>query len=238
MLLLLQLHLEPTPELLTTAQVLSIVANVIKILEGIVIGFGAFQIWINRQERREAETRAAALARKATTYQAWQVVNGAHGKGGSGGRIDALQDLVANDVSLAGVRLEGAWLEGIVLRRAHLRQASLCETIFLGADLSDASLERADLRGAMLDGAVLHRAFLKGANLAGASLATADLSGADLRDLEGWREIASIAYANLKDVRNPPPGFLEWAVSKGAVDGEIPLSHTMSQGFSTQFRAV
>lgn len=232
------LQLQPPAELFTTAQVLSILANIIKILEGVVISFGAFQIWVNRKERREAEVRSAALARKAATYQAWQVVNGAHGKGGSGGRIDALQDLVANGVSLAGVRLEGAWLEGIVLPKAQLPRASLCETILVGATLTDASLQRADLRGAQLDGAVLRGAFLQGANVAGASFATADLSGADLKGIEGWREIASIGYANVKGVRNPPPGFIDWAVNKGAVDGEVPLSETMSQGFSTQFRAV
>jgi hypothetical protein len=232
------LQAPPTAELITTAQVLSIVANIIKILEGIVIGFGAFQIWVNRNERREAEARASALARKAANYQAWQVVNGAHGKGGSGGRIDALQDLVANGVSLAGVRLDAAWLEGIVLPTAHLPQSSLRDANLVGANLTDASLERADLRGARLDGANLRGVFLRAANVAGASLATADLTGADLKDLEGWQEIASIGYANLQGVRNPPPGFLDWALRQGAMDGEAHLSHTMSQGFSTSFRAV
>lgn len=232
------LQVPPPAELITTAQVLSIVANIIKILEGVVISFGAFQLWVNRTERREAETRSAALARKAANYQAWQVVNGAHGKGGSGGRIDALQDLVDNGVSLASVRLEGAWLEGIVLPKAHLPHASLSEARLVGANLAETSLERADLRGAQLDGAILKGAFLRGANVAGASLATADLTGADLKDLEGWEQIASISYANLQDIRNPPPGFIDWAVRQGAFAGEVGLSHTMSQGFSTSFRAV
>lgn len=231
-------QLEATAELVTTASALSIIANIIKIVEGLAIAFGAFQLWVNRSERREAEARAAALARKAATYQAWQVVNGAHGKGGSGGRIDALQDLVANEVSLAGVRLEGAWLERIRLPGAQLPQASLCETVLLGADLSDASLERANMQGAVLDGAVLRGAFLRGADVSGASFATTDLSGADLKGLQGWEAIASMSYANVRDVRNPPPGFIEWALAKGAVDGDPELSHTMSQGFSTQFRAV
>src|SRR5262245_27012735 len=98
----------PASELSTVSQALSVIANLIKILEGLVIGFGAFTLWTNRRERRDAEVRASVLGRKAANYQAWQVVNSAHGRGGSGGRIDALEDLVRNDVSLAGVQLDGA----------------------------------------------------------------------------------------------------------------------------------
>ena len=36
-------------------------------------------------------------------YQAWQVINTAQGKGGSGGRIEALQELNADHVQLVGV---------------------------------------------------------------------------------------------------------------------------------------
>ena len=53
-----------------------------------------------------------------------------------------------------------------------------------------------------------------------------------------WEQIASISYANLQGVRNPPPGFIAWALHQGAIDREAELSHTMSQGFSTSFRAV
>ena len=36
-------------------------------------------------------------------YQAWQVINSAQGKGGSGGRIDSLEELHADGVPLVGV---------------------------------------------------------------------------------------------------------------------------------------
>ena len=39
-------------------------------------------------------------------YQAWQVINTAQGKGGSGGRIEALQELNADGVPLVGVDRE------------------------------------------------------------------------------------------------------------------------------------
>src|ERR1700722_1144472 len=38
-------------------------------------------------------------------FQAWQVINTAQGKGGSGGRIEALQDLNEDHVPLVGVDL-------------------------------------------------------------------------------------------------------------------------------------
>jgi hypothetical protein len=42
-------------------------------------------------------------------YQAWQVINTAQGKGGSGGRVAALQELNADGVPLVGVDLSGAF---------------------------------------------------------------------------------------------------------------------------------
>src|SRR5579871_464102 len=68
-------------------------------------------------------------------YQAWQVINTAQGKGGSGGRIEALQELNSDKVPLVGVDASAAFLQGIHLERANL----------LRADLS-----AADLRGSVL----------------------------------------------------------------------------------------
>src|SRR5579864_5671 len=57
-------------------------------------------------------------------YQAWQVINTAQGRGGSGGRIDALQELNADKVSLDGVDVTSAALQGIQLRDAKLHRAN------------------------------------------------------------------------------------------------------------------
>src|SRR3974377_1321594 len=46
-------------------------------------------------------------------YQAWQVINTAQGKGGNGGRIEALQELNADGVQLTGVDVSGAYILGI-----------------------------------------------------------------------------------------------------------------------------
>src|ERR1700756_5336351 len=48
-------------------------------------------------------------------YQAWQVINTAQGKGGSGGRIEALQELDEDKIPLVGVDGSSAFLPGIHL---------------------------------------------------------------------------------------------------------------------------
>src|SRR5436305_12022144 len=49
-------------------------------------------------------------------YQAWQVINTAQGKGGNGGRIEALQELNSDRIPLVGVDLTGAFLQAIQLQ--------------------------------------------------------------------------------------------------------------------------
>ena len=166
-------------------------------------------------------------------YQAWQVINTAQGKGGSGGRAEALQELNEDHVRLVGVDLSDAFLQNIDLQKADLRRG-----YFHGADLKDANLSgsnfessnmvSANFTGAKLTGADfadanLDSADLSGATLAGAKLANTDLTAADLRgaDLAGivdWKSIQSLRLANIHAVVNPPEGFVAWAIGKGAVD--------------------
>lgn len=195
-----------------------------------------YQLWARRGERREAEAKAAALALKAANYQAWAVVNTAQGKGGSGGRIDALQDLNINKVSLAGVRLDGAWLEGMQLPGAQLNRASFRGANLQGANLQGANLEGVDLTDTNLTGADLRAAFLKGAVLKGTNLGTADLRGAELGDLHDWREIRSASYLNIEGVRHAPPGFRDWALAAGAVEGTA--KDEGDSEYSSLFRTV
>src|SRR5271154_3103017 len=58
-------------------------------------------------------------------YQAWQVINTAQGKGGSGGRIEALQELNRDGVPLVGVGVSGA-----VLPKAQLEKARVLRSKF------------------------------------------------------------------------------------------------------------
>jgi len=165
-------------------------------------------------------------------YQAWQVINTAQGKGGSGGRIEALQELNADKVPLVGVDVSSGFLQDL-----HLREANLLRSNFSAADLRNSDLTRcnftladltsANLRGATLDHTNFSQADLRNADLAGSHMTGADLSGAhldetDLRSAElkdiQWQQIKSMNGANVAALRNAPPGFVEWALKNGAVD--------------------
>jgi hypothetical protein len=165
-------------------------------------------------------------------YQAWQVINSAQGKGGNGGRIEAMQELNQDGVSLVGIQADdnaflfGIHLEGGQLDRCDMDSSDLRNSVFDRATLTYCNLQSANFRGASLANADLTDADLSdsdltGANLTNANLSRADLSRADLRnaDLHGiaWRDIRSIRVANIHGVKNPPPGFVDWAASAGAV---------------------
>lgn len=226
----------------------------------------------NRRQAQEDQRVAKEDQRIAKHYQAWQTITLAHNKPGSGGRIQALQELNREGVSLAGVDasgagdlgsylvgvelpnadlqganlewamlrranlqeadLEGANLQGAILVGANLREAILHEAILHEANLREAKLSKANLREAILSAANLQKATLSAANLREANLSganlqeanlkqanfeEADLSYADIRDIRNWKKIANIHLANIRDVENPPKGFIEWASENGAV---------------------
>lgn len=165
-------------------------------------------------------------------YQAWQVINTAQGKGGSGGRIEALEELNADKVPLVGVDVSSAFLQGLDLHNANLARsdfnsADLRNSNFRSVDFTFANLNSANLRDSALDGAKFVQTNLRSADLTGSSLAGAELSGAvlddcDLRraDLKNtrWQQIGSVKGANVAAVINAPEGFVKWAIANGAVD--------------------
>lgn len=165
-------------------------------------------------------------------YQAWQVINTAQGKGGSGGRIEALQELNADRVPLVGVDVSSAFLQGLVLRGANLMRSDFSSADLRNSDLTSvnfafANLNSANFRGALLDHANLAGADLRDADLTASSIAGADLEGAMLDDADlrnanvqsiHWRQLKSIQRANIEGIRNAPEGFTEWALKNGAVD--------------------
>src|SRR5882762_6107832 len=81
-------------------------------------------------------------------YQAWQVINTAQGKGGNGGRIDALEELNADKIPLVGVDLESAFLQGIRLNKVNLSRANFDAADARDSDMQEALIENASLRGA------------------------------------------------------------------------------------------
>jgi uncharacterized protein YjbI with pentapeptide repeats len=166
-------------------------------------------------------------------YQAWQVINTAQGKGGSGGRIDALQELNDDGVSLVGVDVSGSYLRGITLVRADLRRGKfdsadlrnavlrksvLASSTLLGTNLRDSDCDMTDLTDADLSDADLPGATLRGADVQDATLDRANLRETDLANLRDWQTIASMNLCNIHGVRNAPAGFVDFAMSRGAVD--------------------
>jgi molybdate transport system substrate-binding protein len=160
-------------------------------------------------------------------YQAWQVINTAQGKGGSGGRIDAMQELNADHVPLIGVDARDAFLQNINLKSARLSRCDLSAADMRGAllehaDLADSELYYTNLRGANLRGSDLTDADMRQVDLTGADLADAAMDRTDLRyaDLSGvvnWQSIRSMVSANIWSVKNAPDGFAAWAAGRGAV---------------------
>jgi len=164
-------------------------------------------------------------------YQAWQVINSAQGKGGNGGRMEALEELNADGVPLVGVDLSSAFLQGVRLRKADLARsnfdgADAREAKMEGARIENASLRSANFRGAKLGGVSLRGSILDKADFTGAELRGADLTGASLEDvdlqdadLEGakWGALKSVDGANVYGVKGAPTGFVEWMVGHGAM---------------------
>jgi len=107
--------------------------------------------------------------KKQKHYQAWQVINTAQGKGGSGGRIEALQELNMDHIPLVGVDASGSFLQGIQLPGANLLRCDLH-----AADLREGNLQSSNLAYANLQSANLRHTALQGSNLMAASLEDTD----------------------------------------------------------------
>lgn len=164
-------------------------------------------------------------------YQAWQVINTAQGKGGSGGRKEALQELAADHIDLVGVDVSDAFLVGVRLSganlaRANLRGADVRAGVFERTDLQYADLTSANIRGGSLAKADLQYALfadgdLNGCDLSQADCEDADFTRADLRHCElknlKWKGIKDLKLANLFGVKDAPDGFMAWAMQHGAV---------------------
>jgi Pentapeptide repeats (8 copies) len=164
-------------------------------------------------------------------YQARQVINTAQGKGGNGGRIEALEELNEDHVSLVGVDVSGAFLQGLHLEKADLARAILNaadvrNAIVVSSEPRDADLRfsnfrecdcvRTSFRGAMLDEADFWGADLSRVDLTDASLVNTDLRNTNLLGIK-WTGIKTLKMTDIAGARNAPDGFVAWALRNGAV---------------------
>jgi hypothetical protein len=164
-------------------------------------------------------------------FQAWQVINTAQGKGGSGGRVEALEELLEDKVSLIAVDVSDAVLLGVRLDKARLDRSNFHGVDARGASFQKSKMEFSDFTSANVRGGNFSRADLKNADLRDADLMGADFteadlgetdfSGADLRKVDlsraKWKAIRAVKLANVYGIRNAPEGFVDWALSQGAV---------------------
>ena len=134
--------------------------------------------WITgRKERWENEI-----------FSTWQVVNNAP-EDQSGVVKLALERLLSNDFSLAGLKLQNTYLYGANLQKAELRRANLQK-----ADLRTANLQKAGISGVNLKQAYLIETNLQQAYLIETNLQQADLSGANLQQANLRRAKLQQAY--------------------------------------------
>lgn len=154
------------------------IGSFLEIIEGVSVLVAVF-IYIKEAPERQ----------KRSHYEAWKVIDAAHGRRNSYARIQALQDLNEDGISLRGLDIPRANLREINLRKANLLGAN-----FHKADLLEANLYKADLRAANLQQSNLQRANLKKADLRATNLLEANLLGADLQE-------ANLKAAELKDAK-------------------------------------
>ncbi|QLE54035.1 pentapeptide repeat-containing protein (plasmid) [Nostoc sp. C057] len=157
----------------------------------LITGSIAFLRWVWEAPQR----------RKQEQYQAWQIIHLADGKEVSGARIQALEDLNKQKVSLEGLTAEKANLEGIHLEKANLSYANLSYAKLRYANLQGTDLKRANLQETDLQDANLTNANLIGANLTEASLHDANLTEAKLTNakLDGvWLSRANLTGVKLQ----------------------------------------
>lgn len=130
-------------------------------------------------------------------------------------------DLSGASVSMANlgrVDLQGATLAGADVSDTSLRGANLRDADFQQTNLDDTQFHGAVLEGARLNNAKMYMAKLVDCDLAGVDLTGANLTEVDLEGATNYTEIRGISGASINRVHNAPEGFIEWAVSQGAVD--------------------
>jgi len=130
------------------------------------------------------------------------------------GRYARFKGMTGGGIDFEAGNLSYASFDSITLDRAR----------FTRTDLTFAHFDNATVYAGDFTHAVVRYASLGGASLRGSVFRNADMRFADLDGIRDWRDILDVEGANIAGVRNAPPGFVEWAVSRGAIaDPTRPL---------------
>ena len=199
------------------------IIDLIRIIGSLSLVWVAYSYLTSADERKSA----AESQLKSKHYQAWQMINSAVGMKSDSGRRSAIQDLLADGVSLYGIDLSKSMMAGL-----NIQGANIADSNFREAELSDACFRRTYAVGADFTGSTLHSAnfdyselsdsSFKDGQFIGATFEGADLSYSDLRDAilpEGIRRAKSIKGANIYRASFPATdsNLIDWALAGGAV---------------------
>ena len=142
------------------------------VLLNLVEGFSILvAVWLFFLEAPERDKQAH--------YEAWKTIDSAHGLRNSYARLQALQDLNSDRISLRGFNAPEADLRGIDLSGADLSSAYLSGADLSNANLSNANLSYANLAETRLDNVNLNNSKLTGANISYATFIEAKLQNVD-----------------------------------------------------------
>ena len=142
------------------------------VLLNIVEGFSILvAVWLFFLETPERDKKAH--------YEAWKTIDSAHGLRNSYARLQALEDLNSDRISLSGFNAPEADLRDIDLSGADLSHAYLSGADLSNANLSHANLSHANLVETKLSNANLSNSLLTGANISYANLIESNLQSVD-----------------------------------------------------------
>ena len=123
--------------------------------------------------------------RRAAVFTAWDIISSSEGKGIDGGRRLALQQLVGQKESLAGLDLDNAVLIGMDLHGAEIDLGSFKDGTFKSCNLDGISLNETDLSSAnFLDKCTIRGARLIKTNLTSTKFSDLDMTGSSFDRVE------------------------------------------------------
>ncbi|MDX5340008.1 MAG: pentapeptide repeat-containing protein [Cyclobacteriaceae bacterium] len=123
-----------------------------------------------------------------------------------------------------GIDLRWAPLQGIDVDQLDMHHISLYHSNF-----EFAKLNFVDFSKSQLEYVRFFKSELMGVKFNDASLIGADLREANVSSIE-WNENTKVWNANIYGIENPPKGFREWALRKGAVefaDSSMWMEHVL-----------
>lgn len=161
--------------------------SIVSLLAQVTIIISLFSWWSDRIERRENEL-----------FATWQIINDAK-EDKSGVVKVALERLLRNDFSLAGLYLKGTNLSEVNLQEANLYSSNLQGAVLSFSNLQEVNLSSSNLQNALLIDANLQGANLFFSNLQQAYLSSSNLQGANL--LFSNLQQAYLWEANLQEAR-------------------------------------